>query len=354
MTPVEGLVVLQSFPDPRPTTNPYIVMLADSLRATPGVELRTFSWRRALLGRSDVFHAHWPEILVSGRNAPRALVRQGLFVLLMAKFTVTRTAIVRTAHNLELPSGISRRERLLLQWFDRRTTLRILLNPTTPVPVGSATATILHGHYRDWFGRYPKTAPAPGAVGYFGLIRRYKGVDELLDVFREVPGDDLRLTVGGKPSTDELAAAVRERAERDPRVSVDLRFLTDEEIVALVSSASLIALPYREMHNSGGALTALSLDRPVLVPENAATDALAAEVGAEWVHRYAGELTPAALATALDAVAAGLPEGRPDLTGHEWSSAGEQHREAYRRAVALRRHRAKRTDPAAAVTATRS
>ena len=31
------LVVLQSFPRPRPTTNPYLVMLRDSLEALPGV-----------------------------------------------------------------------------------------------------------------------------------------------------------------------------------------------------------------------------------------------------------------------------------------------------------------------------
>ena len=108
MRPRHSFVVLQSFPPPRSTTNPYVVMLADSLRALPTVEVRYFSWKTALLSRYDVFHAHWPEILASGRSPLRKLVRQALFVLLLLKLRITRTPAVRTLHNLHLPDGISR------------------------------------------------------------------------------------------------------------------------------------------------------------------------------------------------------------------------------------------------------
>lgn len=336
MTEPERIVVQQSFPDPRPTTNPYIVMLRDALEATPGVEVRTFSWRRVLLGRYDVFHAHWPEILVSGQSPLKALVRQGLTAVLLLKLQLTRTPIVRTVHNLHLPEGISRRERFLLRWFDRRTTLRIRLNPTTPFPSDTAYETILHGDYREWFGRYPKPAREHGRLGYFGLIRRYKGVEQLLEVFARTPGDDLRLTVAGKPSSDELAATVRELADRDPRVRVQLAFLQDAELADLVGRSELIVLPYRDMHNSGGVLTSLSLDRPVLVPDNETTAALAEEVGPQWVQRYA-ELTPEVLSEA--AVRARDIEGRPDLSARSWAEAGRQHEAAYRRSVALLRRR---------------
>ncbi len=62
-----------------------------------------------------------------------------------------------------------------------------------------------------------------------------------------------------------------------------------------------MVLPYREMHNSGAALTALSLNRPVLVPDNEVNRELAEEVGPGWVFRYDGELTGRHL---LDALAA--------------------------------------------------
>ena len=45
------------------------------------------------------------------------------------------------------------------------------------------TTTILHGHYREWYG--PSNAPSvPGRLLCFGLLRPYKGVESLLAAFR--------------------------------------------------------------------------------------------------------------------------------------------------------------------------
>lgn len=333
------LIVQQSFPDPRPTTNPYLVMLGDSIAAVPGVELRTFTWRRVLTQRFDVFHVHWPEILVSGHSPAKKLVRQFFTLLLIAKLAITRTPIVRTAHNLDLPQGISRRERWLLGLMDRRTTLRIRLNPLTPVPQGTAVETILHGHYRDWFAVYPKVERVPGRLAYVGLVRRYKAVDALIAAFRTAFGSaQASLTIAGRPSSDELVRQLEEIADGDPRIEMRFAYLSDEELVQAVSAAELVVLPYREMHNSGGALSALSLDTPVLVPANEVNRMLAAEVGDGWVLEYEGELTSADLEQALQRAQVVVRSGaRPDLSAREWSGAGRAHVAAYRRAMALMR-----------------
>jgi beta-1,4-mannosyltransferase len=328
-------LVQQSFPTPRPTTNPYLVMLAESIAGQPGVAVRTFSWRSALLRPYDVLHVHWPEILVSGHSPLKQLVRQGLTLLLLTRLAVTRVPLVRTLHNLELPDGISRRERAILRLMERRTTLWIHLNEETPARADRPHETIVHGHYRDWFARHAQRDAVPGRLGYFGLIRRYKGVDRLLRAFREMPAD-ASLRVGGRPSSPELARALEGLAAGDDRIALDLRFLDDAEVVDVVRSAELVVLPYREMHNSGGALTTLSLDRPVLLPANRVNDRLAEEVGPGWVHRYEGELTAEDIRRAVAAVRH-IPTGsRPDLSRREWPDAGARHVAAYRRAVALR------------------
>ena len=306
-------VIQQSFPQPRPTTNPYVIMLAEAIRAQPGVELRYFSWRNALLRRYDVFHVHWPEILVTGRTPLRALVRQGLSWLLLIRLYLFRIPLVRTMHNLELPDGISRRERALLHCFDRLTTLRITLNPQTSLPDDTNAITIVHGHYRDWFREQPRQERVDGRVAYFGLIRRYKNVQALIRAFRGLPGD-LSLQVGGRPSTPELAAEVEELSHDDDRIDLKLEFLTDEQLVGIATAAELVVLPYREMHNSGGTLAALSLDRPVLIPDNEVNRALGEEVGEKWVHRYSGPLTTETLERTLQELRTDPPRGRPDLS----------------------------------------
>jgi GT2 family glycosyltransferase len=326
--------VLQSFPEPRPTTNPYLVMLRESLDASREVELETFSWRRALTGSYDVFHAHWPEILVNGRTRTRKLLRQLLFATLMLLLRTRGTAIVRTLHNVRLPEGISRRERLLLRWFERWTTLLIRLNAATEIK-DRPYETILHGHYRDWFAPYPHSPPVPGRIGYVGLIRRYKAVDTLICAFRKLPSKEISLSVGGRPSTLELANELIDLASADNRVSLRLDFLSDADLVSAVTASEVVVLPYSEMHNSGGVLAVLSLDRPVLVPDNQVNRMLAEEVGPGWVLRFGGRcVTAADLREALQG-RTHMPNCSPDLSARTWSMTAQQHTAAYRRAISI-------------------
>ncbi|WP_170226345.1 glycosyltransferase [Rudaeicoccus suwonensis] len=335
-TSTDRIVVLQSVPRPRPTTNPYNVMLADELRQRPDVDLRMFSWREALTQRHAVFHAHWPEILVAGPTPMRRAVRQMLFTALLLKWTAQHTAIVRTVHNLELPEGISRRERLLLQLFERRTVGRVRLNPQTPVPADTPVATIVHGHYRPWYAPFERPASEPGRLTYFGLLRRYKGLDTLIAAFGQTVADhpELTLAIAGKPSSVELAQSLLDLAADDPRISLQLDFLDTRELVEHVSRAEIVVLPHTHMHNSGSALAALSLDRPVLMQDNEVNRQLSNEVGPGWVHLYAGALTGEVLCDALDRLRREPPAARPDLSAREWAPAAQAHVDLYRRSVA--------------------
>lgn len=329
------LTVLQSFPTPRPTTNPYLVMLAGALRAEPDVTVLTFSWRTALTGRFDVYHSHWPEILVGGRTPLRMLVRQLLVLLFLARLAVLRIPIVRTVHNVERPTGLTRREYALLDLIDRRTALRIVLNASTPVADGRLSELIPHGHYREWFAPYPHAEIVQGQLGFAGLIRRYKGVESLIAAFGRARErrPELTLRVGGRPSSAALESTVTSAAGPGSGITATLRHLDDAELVDIVTSSELVVLPYRFMHNSGGALAALSLDRAILVPRNEVNLALADEVGSAWVWFFDGELTTDQLLAAIDSLRAAAPTGSPDLSHREWSDTGRAHVAAYRRAI---------------------
>lgn len=333
-----GLTVLQSFPEPRSTTNPYLHMLGDALAATDGLSVLTFSWRAALRGRYDVLHVHWPEILLRGTTRPRTAARRLFAALLALRLHVGRTPVVRTLHNVRPHTAASRTERFLLWALLRRTTAVVRLNEDTPVPDGVAAGTVLHGHYRPWFAARPHAEREPLRAVFVGLIRPYKDVPGLLTAFAETAAElpGARLEVAGQPADPALDEELTTLAAADPRVSTDLRFLDDDALVRAVTRAELVALPYQEMHNSGAALMALSLDRPVLVPDNPVSRRLAAEVGPGWVHRYDGPLTGRVLADALRA-AAGGPAGRPDLSAREWDRAGVEHLAVYRQALAARR-----------------
>jgi glycosyltransferase involved in cell wall biosynthesis len=95
----------------------------------------------------------------------------------------------------------------------------------------------------------------------FGLIRPYKGIDVLLEAFRDLEGAELWIV--GRAMIDlnplrTLAARCRSTVRFVPR------FITDPEIPALFERADLVVLPYREADQSGVLYTALAFGKPIV------------------------------------------------------------------------------------------
>lgn len=325
--------VMQSFRAPRPTTNPYITMLDSALTAEPTIEHLRFSWRTALTTRVDVLHLQWPETLLQGSTRAKRLARRIAMRMLLIKLRMTGGVIVRTVHNLSAHESVAPPTRKLLDRIERDTAHRIVLNASTPVD-GSPSTLIPHGHYRDWFASITPSDAVPGQLGYFGLVRPYKGLETLLEAYSALVGRDggISLRIGGSPTSPEIAGSIRRAAEGVPRVRTSLHFLDDAELVEIATTSQLVVLPYRAMHNSGSALAALSLNRPVLVPDNETNRALRDEVGDGWVLTFEGELDADALSSALADLQQPHP-ATPDLSARGWDEVGRAHSRAYHRAL---------------------
>src|SRR4051812_16594071 len=76
------------------TGNPYSALLAGALERR-GASVDEFSPARALRGRYDVWHLHWPE------RAASRLVRVLVFGALVLVARSRRTRVVWTVHNLD-------------------------------------------------------------------------------------------------------------------------------------------------------------------------------------------------------------------------------------------------------------
>ncbi|MCJ0904451.1 glycosyltransferase [Rhodococcus sp. ARC_M6] len=322
----DALRVLLSVRGPSKTTNPYVVQLADSVRES-GAEVQYFSWRTALLGHYDVLHVHWPEVMMRRDGVLARAAARVRFAMMMARVQFTDTPIVRTAHNVRAHETGARTEAALLRWCDRRTRTWIVLNELSTVPPGARRILIPHGDYTDWFSRYPKSEPVAGQLISFGLIRPYKGTELLLESFANVTTAGASLRIVGKPSTDELRSVVESATRADGRISAVLDYVEDSALALEITAAQLVVLPYQDMHNSGALLLALSLERPVLVPDTAITRRLSDEVGPGWVRLYPGALTTESIDAALTVPA---PAESPDLSAREWPKLGLAHVDAYR------------------------
>ena len=326
-TPV---TVLFSTPAPDARTNPYLTQLYAALPAQ--VRPLFFSMRTALLSRYDVLHLHWPEYLLRHRTRLGTLAKQACVALLLLRLQLTGTPIVRTLHNLEPHEDRGWRERRLLAWIDRLTRRWIRINPTTPSRA-PGTDTILHGHYRDWFASTPQETPVPGRLLHFGLIRPYKGVETLLAAMRAQPDPRLSLRIVGRPATARMRQLVEEACAADARIDALLEYVEEPVLAREVSRCELVVLPYRQMHNSGTLLLALSLARPVLAPWNEANAAIAEEVGPGWVFLYRDALDGDLLGATLDRLRSMPRSDTPDLSRREWPRIGRLHLRSYLQAL---------------------
>jgi beta-1,4-mannosyltransferase len=326
--PEQPIRVLHLVPDSGGTTGYFDIIDDPSDAAT---RFDRFSWPRALRSDYEVLHIHWPERLFRGQSGVRRLIKPVALLLLLARLRLRKIPLVRTVHNVAPHESGNALERFLLRLIDRRTDLFIVLNAHSPVPPGRPVVHIPHPHYRPAYARQPRAEVVRGRLLYFGVIRPYKGVLELIAAFAawDQPGMSLRIV--GQPSA-EMAGQVAAAADRLDAVGVRFGYVSDAELVAEVSAAELVVLPYLSMHNSGALLAALSLDRPVLAPRNAVNAALAEEVGPEWVQLYDGDLSAKVLAGAHQR----LGERRsaaPDLAARSSARVHAQHVRAYRQAL---------------------
>ncbi len=132
---------------------------------------------------------------------------------------------------------------------------------------------IPHGNYIPFFTRTPKLAAKQilgAAYGtpmllYFGYVRPYKGVPDLLRVFHELPDLNVSLYVVGN-ANETTKQEIQTLIGNDPRIMPNLRYVLDEELALYLSAADMVVLPYHDVLGSGALMTALSFGCPVIAP----------------------------------------------------------------------------------------
>lgn len=136
---------------------------------------------------------------------------------------------------------------------------------------------IPHGHYIDVFpneisreaARRRLRLPVDAFVYlYFGNARAYKGIEELIEVYRECAAADTRLAIMTRRAFDgSYADRIVSLAEEDERILVYTHsFFPNEDFQIYLNAADVVVLPFSQVLTSGSAIAALSFGKPVIVP----------------------------------------------------------------------------------------
>jgi len=324
--------------------NPYFATISEGMEKR-GWQVESFSYLRGFAGRFDILHVHFPTFPFNNRRlwitAARLLLFGAVLILLRAR----GKKIVWTVHNLaHHERHHPTLEKAFMRWFTGMLDLTIHLSESGraaalerfPRLRGRPSLVIPHAHYREPPPDGPTAAEAAGMLGldrggpillFFGQIRPYKNIPELIRVFSELQRRDTRLLIVGGVADDRLAREVKGAAS-DDRVLLRLAPVPDDQLHRYLAAATLIVLPYREILNSGSALLGLTHARPLLIPDRGAMAELQSKVGADWARLF----TPPLSSEQLDEAISWAEEprtGRPDLRAFDPAAVVQAHMAAF-------------------------
>lgn len=149
--------------------------------------------------------------------------------------------------------------------------------------------TIFHPNY---IGAYPNTISRKEArvklhlfehqrvILFLGAIRAYKGVDQLIQAFQRIPGEELVLVIAGKPWRTMSENQIQDMAHADGRIVLVPQFIPDTDLQTYYNAADAVVLPYTNVLSSGSALLAMSFRCPVIAPAvGCLTEVITSETG---------------------------------------------------------------------------
>lgn len=290
----------------------------------------SFDWDDVGKGRHDLVIFHWPTILFRPSSRKAVLKLLGRMVLDRLRHG---TRYIWVVHNLEphdaegAPSELT--TRLFLRLLDGLIFLsrhsRDELLRQYPSLARKRSLVTVHGRYGDHVAAPREFVAAQGVhrLLFFGLVREYKNVVQLVAEARRVTTAPFSLTVIGACLDPDLACRLHAAVGDDPRIRIDLRDapVADDELERIIDAHDAVVLPYRRILNSGVALHSLGRNKPILAPTIGSLPELRDAVGNDWVHLFDEDISAERIEAFLADIAR-IDRPAPDLSPFDWSRVG--------------------------------
>lgn len=255
----------------------------------------------------DVIHIHWINDLIAGilwsNNSIFFRIKLAILGLDILISRLRGTSVVWTIHNLVSHESNNQSKEFSIRRTIVKSCSRVIVHSASAkrileekysINLDRKASVIPHGNYD---GCYDSPAPFPLylqklhetksdfiTILFFGAIRPYKGIDKLIDAFSSSNRKDIRLVIAGKPNTPELRAALQHASEIDSRIHCFLDFIPDSEVAHFFSISDIVSIPFERTLTSGSAVLAVTMGKPLLLPEEAKVLDLANDSCAYFFH----------------------------------------------------------------------
>jgi len=149
---------------------------------------------------------------------------------------------------------------------------------TVGLEYGAADETIYvmpHGHYHGFYKNDISKSDARKQLLidendyvflFFGSIRAYKGLEELVESFIRINANHpaTTLLIAGRGLDKQIDAYLKTKTHK--KIITRIGFIPDDEVQVFLNASDVMVLPYKNVLTSGTALLALSFFTPVIAP----------------------------------------------------------------------------------------
>ncbi len=346
------MVNVALFPSQNPV-NPYLANLSHTLTRHgvvlfDGVLPLTQRWVLENQGRIQVLHLNWPSYYYAAPDLAESVRDLLLFLRSLSLAKDRGYRIVWTVHNIfghevqhtevdHLAKVALARlaDALIIHCRCARERIRDFFDRT-----GEDIFFIPHGNYIDSYPNVLTREQARSRLGlsaqefvylFFGYVRSYKGITQLVEAFQRQAGPHLRLVIAGLAYPASYARELAQRVRTDHRIRFDPKLIPAEDVQIYLKAADVVVLPFENILTSGSLILALSFGKPVIAPAmGGIPDLVTPEVGVLY-----DPLRPEALDQALAHVRNGFDLDRAGEKAYaqalelDWDAIGHQMQQVY-------------------------
>lgn len=228
----------------------------------------------AISGHQKIFHIHWQFFYFLLNKRIRIIPSICLCIWSLLWVKILGYKIVWTVHDYEqhdIGSFLNRAIRkVLFLTTDKyivlnKATLKILVD-NDGIP-SKKTSLIPIGNYGSDTTYHPIENNKSIRLLFFGLVRKYKGVERLIEVFKKIDDKNIRLEIAGDCYTNSYFESLKKIAGDDIRIKIQNIFVDEAELSKKIHGCNVVVLPFLEVTNSSSAIMAYSKGRPVIAPK---------------------------------------------------------------------------------------
>lgn len=270
--------------------NPYLGLLESSLKSFDVVVHGANGagpykdWLSSNRSSVDVLHFHWLHYIYNVESLRAAVIRCVKFALVLRHAKKLDYGLVWTMHNVYPHERhypiIDRWVRRIMLYYADVVIVHCLQAKKILLSEFGYRENVLISPLGNYIGVYPNDVGRLDARRYLqvdeesivfvhlGMLKPYKGIEKLIDVFSQLENPLYSLLIVGSrdPQVPGYAEVLIKQAAVDDRIKVKADWIDDDSIQYFLRAADVAVYPFKKVLTSSSVMLALSFGLPVIVP----------------------------------------------------------------------------------------